>query len=221
MKDYPSEKPYTSELVTSASEPIGVIVDSINGHVYWTEYTAKKIYRCNLNGTGRLLILTDNDALYAITLDHRNRWLYYSTTYTTNTRRIRRSRLDGTDIRNVIDEEASVLSIDFNDERLYWMNFATGDLKSAHLNGTDASKVFSTNTTTKNLGIYVLDSDIYCVNVNQIFKVSLPPVISASVIYAGTNRIFGLFVYKEKREYFYIEIYLALPRLISQITMMT
>lgn len=60
----------------SASEPIGVTVDSINGHVYWTEYTAKKIYRCNLNGTGKLLILTDVDALYAITLDHRNTLVY-------------------------------------------------------------------------------------------------------------------------------------------------
>ncbi|XP_076089458.1 protein cueball-like [Mytilus galloprovincialis] len=200
---YPSEQPYTSELVSSASEPIGVTVDSINGHVYWTEYTAKKIYRCNLNGTDKLLILTDVDALCAITLDYRNRWLYYSTTYTTNTRRIRRSRLNGTDIENVIDEEASALSIDFNDERLYWMNFATGDLKYSYLNDTYVRKVFSTNTTIKNIGIYVLDRDIYCVNDNQILKVTLSPVTSARVIYPGTKRIFGLFVYKEKRKYFY------------------
>ncbi|XP_052080605.1 low-density lipoprotein receptor-related protein 5-like [Mytilus californianus] len=202
---YPSDQAYTPEFVTNASVPIGIAIDPLYGNVYWTEYNVGKagnIYRCNLNGSDKFLVLND-DPLFALTLDYRYRWLYYSTTLTAKKRSIRRSRLDGTRNQTVIEEEASDLSIDFIEERLYWMNFATGDLKSAYLNGTNDRKLFSTNTTIQNVGIYVLDDEIYCVNFNEILKVTLQPVTSASVIYAGTKRIYGLLVYKEKRKYLY------------------
>ncbi|XP_063412153.1 low-density lipoprotein receptor-related protein 5-like [Mytilus edulis] len=197
---YPSDQPYTSEFVINASVPIGIAIDPLYDQVYWTEYNAGNIYRCNLDGSGKSRVLND-DPLFALTLDYQNRWLYYSTTLTTPIRSIQRSRLDGTEIHTVIKEEASDISIDYKDERIYWMNFATGDLKSANLNGTGDRKVFSTNTTIKNVGIHVLDSEIYCVNFNQILKVTLSPVKSARVIYPGTTRIYGLFVYKEKGKY--------------------
>ncbi|CAG2241717.1 LRP2 [Mytilus edulis] len=200
---YPSEIPYTSKFVTHASVPIGIAIDPLYSHVYWTEYNAGNIYRCNLDGSDKSRVLSE-DPLFGLTLDYRNRWLYYSTTLTTPIRSIRRSRLDGTENQTVIGEEASDLSIDFKGNRLYWMNFATGDLKSAYLNGTDDRKVFSTNTTIKNVGIHVLDSELYCINFNKILKVTLSPVTSSRVIYQGTNRIYGLFVYKEKRKYFFI-----------------
>ncbi|CAC5365944.1 unnamed protein product [Mytilus coruscus] len=197
---YPSKQAYISEYVISADKPIGIAIDPLYDKVYWTEYTTGKLYGCNLNGSNKSLILHD-DPLYALTLDYQNRWLYYSTTYPKKIRRIRRCRLDGTEIQTVIDEEATGLSIDFNEERLYWMDFKTGDLKSAYLNGTNNKTVFSTNTTLKNIGISILDSKIYCANFNQLLKVTLSPITSASVIYKGTERIYGLLLYKEKKKW--------------------
>lgn len=60
--------------MTGASEPIGIAIDPLYGHVYWTEYNAGNIYRCSLDGSEKSLVLSE-DPLFAITLDYRNRFV--------------------------------------------------------------------------------------------------------------------------------------------------
>lgn len=191
---YPSDTAYSTELVTSAREPIALVIDPLLNHVYWTEIYQQKIYRCNFDGTNKNLILQD-DQLYAITLDYVNSWLYYST----KTNKIRRSRLNGAD-KHTLKELVDVtgLGIDANKKRLYWMEYQKGDLESSDLNGTNAIKVVSTNKTRTNIGIYVYGSKIYCSNGYQTLKVTVSPVTMAKVVHTDTETIHGVLFYDGK-----------------------
>ncbi|XP_063412672.1 uncharacterized protein LOC134695372 [Mytilus trossulus] len=70
---YPSDTAYSTIPVAAAREPIALVIDPLLNQVYWTEIYQQKIYRCNYDGTNKILILQD-DQLYAITLDFVNRY---------------------------------------------------------------------------------------------------------------------------------------------------
>ncbi|XP_076088988.1 low-density lipoprotein receptor-like [Mytilus galloprovincialis] len=123
---YPSEQDYNYETVILTPDPISVAVDSVHNHVYWTEIYAGKLYRCNVDGSNKQLVLQE-DQLYALILDQKNRWLYYSTDGAS--RAIKRSRFNGTDIQTLVQthpEYVYGLSIDYNEDRLYWMEHISG-----------------------------------------------------------------------------------------------
>ncbi|XP_076087726.1 vitellogenin receptor-like [Mytilus galloprovincialis] len=86
---YPSEKVYNLETVTAADKPTGLAIDPVNNHLYWTEQFKGNLYRSNLDGSDKTLILQD-DIIFALTIDFKERWLYYSTLGTNKT--ISRSR---------------------------------------------------------------------------------------------------------------------------------
>ncbi|CAC5403632.1 LRP8 [Mytilus coruscus] len=186
-----------TETVTQARRPIGVAIDPVDNHVYWTERLApEELKRCNFDGTNKISIL-QNGQLYALTLDYRNRWLYYSI-YPTNSA-IRRSRLNGTETQTVLDvytEQVTGLNIDYNGDRLFWLERKNGDVKSS--NGTNVVKIVSTNATNENLGIHVHNSDIYCANGKRILLVTLSPRTKANVMFSDKDMIYGVLFYKEK-----------------------
>ncbi|XP_052081035.1 low-density lipoprotein receptor-related protein 1B-like [Mytilus californianus] len=199
---YPSEQVYMTETVTQARRPIGVAIDPVGNHVYWTERMApEELKRCNFDGSNNTSIL-QNGQLYALTLDYRNRWLYYSI-YPTNSA-IRRSRLNGTETQTVVNvstEQVTGLSIDYNGDRLFWLERKSGDVNSSNFDGTNVVKIVSTNATNENLGIHVHNSDIYCANGKRILLVTLSPRTKANVIYSDIEMIYGVLFYKEKGKY--------------------
>ncbi|VDI79591.1 Hypothetical predicted protein [Mytilus galloprovincialis] len=196
---YPADKPYTVNNVTTAAQPISLVIDPLYENVYWTELYTGKICRCNLKGLDKACILQD-DRLYAITLDHRNRWLYYSTFGTT--RKIRRVRLNGSEKQTIIDSvEVTGLGIDTNRQLLYYMIHDKGELKSSSLNGTNIIDVFSTNKNQTSIGIYVYDSNIYCTNGLQLLKVTSSQAATAYVIHADTEQTLGVLLYDEMGRY--------------------
>ncbi|XP_076089216.1 low-density lipoprotein receptor-related protein 6-like [Mytilus galloprovincialis] len=192
---YPSDKSYKEEDVTTAEQPISLVIDPVYEHVYWTERYTGKICRCNFNRLNKACILKE-DRLYAITLDHRNRWLYYSTFGTT--RKIRKARLNGSENQTVIKSvEVTGLGIDTNGWRLYYMIHDKGELKSSSLNGTNIIDVFSTNKTQTSIGIYVYDSNIYCTNGTQLLKVTSSQAATAYVMHTDTAQTLGVLLYDE------------------------
>ncbi|XP_071150585.1 low-density lipoprotein receptor-like [Mytilus edulis] len=192
---YPSDKPYKEEDMTTAAQPISLVVDPVSENVYWTElYTG-----WNLNGINKACILQD-DNVYAITLDYRNRWLYYSTFGTT--RQIKRARLNGSEKHPILESvEITGLGIDTNGWRLYYMIHHKGELKSSSLNGTNIIDVFSTNKTRRNIGIYVYDSNIYCTNDLQLLKVASSQAATSYVIHEDTAQTLGVLLYDEMGRY--------------------
>ncbi|CAC5365943.1 unnamed protein product [Mytilus coruscus] len=194
---YPAGKPYIVENVITAAEPIALVIDPLDEYVFWTELYTGKICKCNFNGLNKACILQD-DKLYAITLDYRSRWLYYTTFGTT--RKIRRARLNGSDKQTVINSvEVTGLGIDTNGWRLYWMVHNIGELRSSTLNGTNIIKVLNTNKTQTSIGIYVHNSNIYCTNGLQLLKVTAMPVKAAYVLHTDTATTHGVLLYDDIR----------------------
>ncbi|CAC5408638.1 VLDLR [Mytilus coruscus] len=204
---YPSDQPYNYEIVILADRPIGVAVDPFCNHVYWTERYTGNLYRCDVDGSNKEFILQDGQ-LYALALDHLNRWLYYST-YDINNRSIRRSRLDGNETRtifNVHPERVTGLSIGSNDrEILYWMEHDKGNLKSRNVDGTN-EKIYRTNTASANVGIHVYDSKIYCSNDRRILMVTLRPATTVNVLYTDTGRVLSVLYHDDKS---WLEVWLG------------
>lgn len=58
--------------VTVARLPVGLVIDPLYNHVYWTERFTGKLCRCNLDGSLKSVVLQE-DALFALTFDYRNR----------------------------------------------------------------------------------------------------------------------------------------------------
>lgn len=62
--------------MTVADTPFGMVIDPLHSHVYWTEFSTSRLYRCNLDGSNKLLILQDAQTLFALKLDFKNRFVY-------------------------------------------------------------------------------------------------------------------------------------------------
>ncbi|XP_063447887.1 low-density lipoprotein receptor-related protein 6-like isoform X1 [Mytilus trossulus] len=196
---YPENPGNSYTKVSDADNPISVAIDPVYNHVYWTERNTGKIYRCDFDGTNKREILNDGK-VYALALDHKKRWLYYSTNDILN-KSIKRSRLDGSDdqtLANVYPQLVTGLSIDFKEDRLVWMEHGNGDLKSSNFDGTDVIKIFSTNTIKANGEISVHGSTTYCANDRNILSVEVLAKTTAKVIHTDSGRILGVFYYKEK-----------------------
>ncbi|XP_071149869.1 uncharacterized protein [Mytilus edulis] len=199
---YPSEKVYNLETVTVADKPTGLAIDPANDHLYWTEQSKGNLYRSNLDGSKKTFILQD-DIIFALTIDFKERWLYYSTLGTNKT--ISRSRLDGSEKHTFIDvklEKVTGISIDYNSGQLYWMENVEGVLKSTDSNGTYMMKVSSTLTPGASMGISAYDGDIYCSNDMQLLQVKISGGLRRPfVIYSETDTIHGVLYINEKGQY--------------------
>ncbi|VDI83632.1 Hypothetical predicted protein [Mytilus galloprovincialis] len=196
---YPADTPYTVENVTTATQPISLVIDPLYENVYWTELYTGKICKCNFKGLNKACILQD-DNIYAITLDQRNRWLYYSTFGTT--RKIKRARMNGSEKHSILESvEVTGLGIDTNGWRLYYMIHDKGELKSSLLNGTNIIDVFSTNKNQTSIGIYVYNSNIYCTNGTQLLKVTSSQAAASYVIHTDTAKTQGVLLYDEMGRY--------------------
>ncbi|CAC5403635.1 LRP1 [Mytilus coruscus] len=124
-------------------------------------------------------------------------WLYYSTNGTKKS--IRRLKFDNSEndtVKNVQSELVTGISID----RLYWMEFNSGFLKSSTLNGSSVRTVINTNTKNKNQDINVYGGNVYCANDNSILNVTFTLEVSADVIHNDTEIIYGVFIYDENHE---------------------
>ncbi|CAC5362614.1 LRP8 [Mytilus coruscus] len=195
---YPSEKTYNIENVTMTNSPVNLAIDTLYKHVYWSEYNNGNLLRCNLDGSNKSFILHDSIGyMYALTLDIQNRWLYYSTVSLSYSIRLRRARLDGTEIQTLIESAVSpmdrviALSIDNNEDRLYWMGFDRGDLKSSNFNGTNVIDVHRTNTIRLNRAIHLYGNTVYCVNDRQILDVTVSPSTTVNVIHSDIETMYA------------------------------
>ncbi|XP_052081119.1 low-density lipoprotein receptor-related protein 1-like [Mytilus californianus] len=199
---YPSEELYELETVTVADNPIGLAIDSVGNHVYWTEQSKGNLYRCNLDGSKKTLILQD-DTLFALTIDLQEKWLYYSTIGTHKT--ISRSRMDGSQkhiFMDVKSEKVTGITIDYDSGRVYWMENVEGVLKSSDSNGTYMMKVSSTITPGASIGIFVYRSDIYCSNGMQLLQVKLSGGMRRPfVLYSDKDTIHGVHYINKTSQY--------------------
>ncbi len=157
------------DLVTGLFGPIDIALDLQNRKMYWTDRTAEKIQRANLDGTN-VEVIVKRDTLTispnCIVLDVKSNKIYWG-----NWRReiIQRANFDGSDIENLTIKElflprnmfidqlvsAQNIKLDLKDDKLYWTDVFGHKIARANLDGSDAEDLI-----TKNKGGYGLALDI-------------------------------------------------------------
>lgn len=85
---------------------------------------------------------------------------------------------------------------DVNVERLYWMEYNTGDLQSAWLNGSNVKTIISTNVTDKNWDIDINEDFIFYTSAKQIMKTNKSSGQHPTVIHTDTQQVYGLLFFK-------------------------
>lgn len=79
---------------------------------------------------------------------------------------------------------------DVDVERIFWMAYQTGDLRSAWYNGSDDRTIVNTNATSNNWDI---DGDlIFYTSSNQIMKINKSLGQNPTVLHTDTESVYGL-----------------------------
>ncbi|CAC5390805.1 VLDLR [Mytilus coruscus] len=194
---YPNNHTVMLGTIVSTIYPVGIAFDSVNSHLYWTEISPGRIMRCNPDGSDVTILLNENKPT-ALTLDIQNRWIYYAQQLSPS--EIFRTNFDGMDKRVIIKNLTTYvlgIGVDVDVERLYWMEYYTGDLQSAWDNGSDVKTIISTNVTIENWDIDMDEDFIFYTSYNQIIKINKFLGQIPTVVHTDTQRIYGVLLYKQ------------------------
>ncbi|XP_052080321.1 low-density lipoprotein receptor-related protein 1-like [Mytilus californianus] len=191
---YPNEQTVNFEIVISTNSPSDVTFDSENSHLYWTENT--DIMRCNSDGSNLTTIVNVPSPL-ALTLDTHNRWIYYSTQESYALHRVTFDLKENQVVVN-LTSRAIDIEIDFIEKRVYWMEYESGDLKSALYNGSDVKTVVSTNVQYNNREIYIVGDYVFYTSLYKILKVHKSSGQIPAIVHTETIYIYGILFYKQE-----------------------
>lgn len=99
----------------SGSQPTGIVVDADGGKVYWSDFTRKKISRCDLDGSNTEDLFTAAEGGYVdrMALDTRGDKLYFNQAVITvnpfiQSQKIKQMNFDGSDIRTLVESAGEV-----------------------------------------------------------------------------------------------------------------
>ncbi|MCK4957034.1 MAG: DUF5050 domain-containing protein, partial [Candidatus Cloacimonetes bacterium] len=131
------------EVVISApSDNIyGIALDLVNNKIYWTQVSANKIQKADLNGSNAEDLITGLNNPYGIALDVANNYMYW-TDYGTD--EVRRATLSGGSSTALVSTGLIYprsIAIDFQNSKLYWIDSSTDDIKSCALTGGTTTQV--------------------------------------------------------------------------------
>ncbi|XP_041357681.1 very low-density lipoprotein receptor-like [Gigantopelta aegis] len=128
--------------------PDGLAVDWIYKHIYWTDTGLDRIQVSTMDGSMRkTLVDTDLDEPRAIVVDPQNGYMYW--TDWGNKAKIERCGMNGQGRVSIIEADDNThdiiwpngLTIDYVDQRLYWIDAKLHKISSINLNGGDMKVV--------------------------------------------------------------------------------
>ena len=123
-------------LVSTSSITTGVAQDS-SVYMYWTDHSAGKIQRANLDGTNVQDIVTGLGWSTDIAFDMSMNKMYWTDRDTTS--KIQRANLDGTNIETLVTGDTSILkesiALDISGGKMYWTK--ENKIQRANLDGTN------------------------------------------------------------------------------------
>lgn len=85
---------------------------------------------------------------------------------------------------------------DVDVERIFWMAYQTGDLRSAWYNGSDDRTIVNTNATSINWNIDIDGDFIFYTSSNQIMKINKSLGQNPTVLHTDTESVYCLLFYK-------------------------
>ncbi|XP_071133321.1 low-density lipoprotein receptor-related protein 5-like isoform X2 [Mytilus edulis] len=189
---YPSTNITLETVLKTGTNPSGLAIDSKFDHIYWTEIGTSSIVRCNLNGTYRYTFPETIRNPFVIRLDLANRLIYYVE------RRdgIIKSSFNLSEKLKIVtlNERVDCMDLDIDEERLYWITYDKGELKSASSRGNDVQQVISTNSNINNYALRVHRSYILYGSDTKLMKLNKKPGSIPTELYNDKNAINSIYV---------------------------
>jgi sugar lactone lactonase YvrE len=159
----------------------GIALDAANGKIYWSGAQPQGIYRANLDGTNKELLvgpdgpsgLCDYDD---IALDLTSGKLYYTEGgIAKQYYKLRRADLNGSNIENVIPTSnltrPNGLALDLFDGKVYWgegaLGGVSGKIRRANLDGTNIEDLIAVGVNTPRLTLDLSKDKMYWINNNE------------------------------------------------------
>ncbi|XP_076815785.1 low-density lipoprotein receptor-related protein 6-like [Clavelina lepadiformis] len=118
----------------------GLAIDWIGRNVYWADSSTNRIEVAHMDRTSRRSIVwRDLDSPRCLALDPSNGYIYWSEWGTEPC--IKRAEMDGSNVVQVVKKgitgRANSLTIDHEEQRLYWVDFDINMVISSDMNGGD------------------------------------------------------------------------------------
>lgn len=193
---YPSIHITLETVVKTERNPAGLAIDSKFDHIYWTEIGTGRIVRCNLNGTDRYAFPEIISNPFVIQLDLANRLIYY----VERNDSIIKSSFNLSEKLVIVSlgkERVDCMDLDIDEERLYWITYDKGQLKSASSRGNDVQQVISTNSKINNYALRVYGSYILYGSDTKLMKLKKKPGSIPTELYNDISAINSIYVGKK------------------------
>ncbi|KAK6171173.1 hypothetical protein SNE40_019421 [Patella caerulea] len=144
-------------------DSIGIAVDWIHKHLYWTDQDLRQIAVSTLDGQMRRTLITkDVGKPRAIVVEPNSGYIYW-TDWGKNPR-IEKCGLDGT-MREIIVQNdmewPNGITVDFDEERLYWVEARLDYIASVDYDGGNRRTVYQSSSNFHPLGITMFGDTIY------------------------------------------------------------
>lgn len=175
-----------SEVVVSGlSAPIDVKLARCDGKIYWSDSVSRRIQRANLDGSNIETIYASQAPWRpsGIALDFDARQIYFGEIDGTpnGAGQITDSRLSRVDFDG---SNATVLlglgptrpfgiELDLANDRMYWAEFATGDIRSARLDGSQAAVLANTSGSAAALALDLVNRRVYWADAGEFGPVQI------------------------------------------------
>ncbi len=154
--------------------PTGIAVDSMNGHVYWTE--ASRIRRSDIDGENIITLpITELWTPVGITVDVIHGKIYWAEgepPVVLHPHRIRRANLDGTEVELLSSTGGHGITVDPVAEKLYWTN--SGSIYRSNLDGSSMEILFQgSGSTTDGVAVDTQSDQLYWAGSGKIWRSNL------------------------------------------------
>ncbi|XP_063395934.1 low-density lipoprotein receptor-related protein 6-like [Mytilus trossulus] len=194
--NYPSINITLETVLKTGTNPAGLAIDSKFDHIYWTEIGTSSIVRCNLNGTYKYTFPETIRSPFVIQLDLANRLIYYVERYD----RIIKSSFNLSEKKVIVplgNVRVDCMDLDIDEERLYWITYNEGELKSASSKGNDVQPVISTNSKFNNYALRVYGSYIIYGSNTTLMEVNKKQGSIPTELYNDVSAINSIYVGKK------------------------
>ncbi len=125
-------------VVSGLQMPVGIAIDSIGSHVYWTDNSSSLIQRANLDGSNIETLVSDGlSGPVAIALDVAGGHMYWTSP---TSGKIQRANLDGSSVEDLIPLSQSLpagIALDIAAGEMYWTDQFDYSIRRANLDGTN------------------------------------------------------------------------------------
>ena len=189
-------------IVTGLNRPEQVAVDWVNRKLYWTDHGRGVIERSDLDGSNIEVVVSNEIRPQTIAIDPFRKTIYWVNYYTIP-RKIERLSTNGLFKHTILHvARPSGLTIDYDNNLLYWTDDRYNQLVSSDLSGNNIKAVPVSIVITQPYAITVFQSNLYWTDrlYSHINIVNQFTGVSQGSISASLNRPTGIHVIHYSRQ---------------------